>query len=254
MANFIWYELLTDDAAAAQAFYAGVIGWQVGDSGIADLDYRIFATTEGEAIGGLMQRPPGAAGKPVWLGYLPVVDVDESLATIVEDGGSVLMPAWTMAGVGRMALVADPLGAPFYIMAAEEERPSRAFVEHGTGPATGHVVWNERIASDPDRALAFFQRHFGWAHRGGMPMGELGEYRFLADGPVVLGALMGCPPGGVPGWHFYFAVEDIDAAAARVTKHGGTIAFGPMEIPGGDYSLSALDPQGARFGLVGPRK
>ncbi|MFE8584973.1 VOC family protein [Sphingomonas sp. NCPPB 2930] len=254
MANFIWYELLTDDAAAAQAFYAGVIGWQVGDSGIADLDYRIFATTEGEAIGGLMQRPPGAAGKPVWLGYLPVVDVDESLATIVEDGGSVLMPAWTMAGVGRMALVADPLGAPFYIMAAEEERPSRAFVEHGTGPATGHVVWNERIASDPDRALAFFQRHFGWAHRGGMPMGELGEYRFLADGPVVLGALMGCPPGGVPGWHFYFAVDDIDAAAARVTEHGGTIALGPMEIPGGDYSLSALDPQGARFGLVGPRR
>lgn len=254
MANFIWYELLTDDVAAAQDFYARVIGWQVGDSGIAGIDYRIFATPEGEAIGGLMQRPPGSPGGPVWFGYMPVVDVDESLGAIVEDGGSVLMPASTMDGVGRMALVTDPLGAPFYIMAPEEERPSRAFAEHGSGDVVGHVVWNERIASDPDRALAFFGRHFGWTHQGGMPMGELGEYRFLADGPVVLGALMGVPPGGQPGWHFYIAVDDIDAAKDRVLAHGGTVEFEPMEIPGGDYSMSARDPQGARFGLVGPRK
>lgn len=254
MANFIWYELLTDDVAAAQAFYARVIGWNVCDSGIPGIDYRIVATPEGEAVGGLMPRPRDAPGGPVWLGYLPVVDVDESAGAIVEDGGSVLMPAWTMAGVGRMALVTDPLGAPFYIMAPEEERPSHAFAEHGGDDVVGRVVWNERIASDPDRALAFFGRHFGWEHQGGMPMGELGEYRFLADGPVVLGALMGCPPGGTPGWQFYVAVDDIDAAAARVTDAGGRVEFGPMEIPGGDYSLSARDPQGARFGLVGPRK
>lgn len=254
MANFIWYELLTDDVAAAQDFYTHVVGWQIGDSGIAGIDYRIFATPEGEAIGGLMQRSEGSPGGPVWFGYLPVVDVDESLGAIVEDGGQVLMPAWTMDGVGRMALVTDPLGAPFYIMAPEEAQPSRSFVEHGTGAAAGHVVWNERIASDPDRALAFFGRHFGWTHQGGMPMGELGEYRFLADGPVVLGALMGCPPGGEPGWHFYVAVDDIDAAAARVADRGGRVEFGPMEIPGGEYSLSARDPQGARFGLVGPRR
>ncbi|MET4896117.1 VOC family protein [Sphingomonadaceae bacterium jetA1] len=253
MANFIWYELLTDDVATAQAFYSAVIGWQVGDSGIPDLDYRIVATAEGEAIGGLMQRPADAPGYPAWFGYLPVVDVDESLGTIVEDGGTVLKPAWTVPGVGRMALVADPLGAPFYVMAHEAERPSRAFAEYGSGAVVGHVVWNERIASDPDRALAFFARHFGWTHRGGMPMGELGEYRFLADGPVVLGAMMGCPPDGTPGWYFYVAVEDIDAAAGRVTDHGGTIEYGPVEIPGVGHALAARDPQGARFGLVGPR-
>jgi hypothetical protein len=27
-----------------------------------------------------------------------------------------------------------------------------------------------------------------------------------------------------------------------------------MEIPGGEFALNALDPQGASFGLVGPRK
>ena len=39
-----------------------------------------------------------------------------------------------------------------------------------------------------------------------------------------------------------------------VTAGGGQILFGPMEIPGGEYSLNGLDPQGAAFGLVGPRK
>jgi predicted enzyme related to lactoylglutathione lyase len=28
----------------------------------------------------------------------------------------------------------------------------------------------------------------------------------------------------------------------------------PIEIPGGEYSLTAVDPQGAVFGLVGPRQ
>jgi predicted enzyme related to lactoylglutathione lyase len=39
-----------------------------------------------------------------------------------------------------------------------------------------------------------------------------------------------------------------------VTAGGGQILYGPMEIPGGEYSLNGMDPQGAAFGLVGPRK
>jgi len=37
-------------------------------------------------------------------------------------------------------------------------------------------------------------------------------------------------------------------------RSGGQIFNGPMEIPGGEYALNAMDPQGASFGLVGPRK
>jgi uncharacterized protein len=38
-----------------------------------------------------------------------------------------------------------------------------------------------------------------------------------------------------------------------VKANGGTILVEPMEIPGGEYSLNVMDPQGAHFGLVGPR-
>ncbi len=160
------------------------------------------------------------------------------------------MPAWTMDGVGRMALVTDPLGAPFYIMASQAPQPSRAFVEHGTGPAMGHVVWNERIASDPDRALAFFGRHFGWSHQGGMPMGELGEYRFLADGPVVLGALMGVPPGasraGISILRWTISTQRRRGWSMRVARSNS----GRWRSPAGNIPCPRAIRR-ARFGLVG---
>ena len=48
-------------------------------------------------------------------------------------------------------------------------------------------------------------------------------------------------------------IADIDVAAAKITAGGGHILDGPHEIPGGEFSLQARDPQGAAFGLVGPR-
>ena len=74
-------------------------------------------------------------------------------------------------------------------------------------------------------------------------------------GHGVLGAVMPMMPGmPMPAWSFYFRVADIDVAAARITEQGGTLFQEPIEIPGGEFSLNASDPQGAMFGLVGPRK
>ncbi|HCO64552.1 MAG TPA: VOC family protein, partial [Alcanivorax sp.] len=47
---------------------------------------------------------------------------------------------------------------------------------------------------------------------------------------------------------------DIDAALKAITEHGGQILHGPDEIPGGDFALKGVDPQGARFALVGARR
>ena len=88
-----------------------------------------------------------------------------------------------------------------------------------------------------------------------MPMGELGDYRFIQRGEVGLGAVMPLMEGyPVPVWSFYIGVDDIDRAHAAVTANGGTVTSEPMEIPGGEYAMNGIDPQGAPFGLVGPRK
>ena len=40
--EFIWYELATDNADAAQHFYSAILGWRVTDSGQPGVDYRIL--------------------------------------------------------------------------------------------------------------------------------------------------------------------------------------------------------------------
>jgi predicted enzyme related to lactoylglutathione lyase len=68
----------------------------------------------------------------------------------------------------------------------------------------------------------------------------------------MIGGMMNKPPEMAnvpPNWLIYFRVPDINAAADRVKSKGGQIMNGPMEVPGGDWVLTATDPQGAVFGL-----
>ena len=88
-----------------------------------------------------------------------------------------------------------------------------------------------------------------------MDMGEMGKYRFIQHGGVGIGAVMPkMPQMPVSLWTYYIGVDDIDRAAGAIKEGGGSILNGPMEIPGGEYALNAMDPEGASFGLVGPRK
>ena len=87
-----------------------------------------------------------------------------------------------------------------------------------------------------------------------MDMGDMGAYRFIQRGEIGLGAVMPLMPG-MPAstWSFYIGVDDIDRALAAVKANGGTVTNEPMEIPGGEYAMNGIDPQGAAFGLVGPK-
>ena len=53
-------------------------------------------------------------------------------------------------------------------------------------------------------------------------------------------------------WNYYIGVDDIDRAVGAINSSGGRIVQEPMEIPGGEFALNGIDPQGAAFGLVGP--
>jgi len=87
-----------------------------------------------------------------------------------------------------------------------------------------------------------------------MDMGPMGKYEFIRHG-AVLGAMMPAQPEmGPPHWNQYFRVHDVDRAKAQIEAGGGQVVNGPHEIPGGDFAMNCVDPQGAHFGLVGPRR
>lgn len=258
--GFIWYELMTPDPAAAKRFYDAVIGWDIDAQSVAPgIEYRMIKRSDGGNAGGVLtltdeMRAGGA--RPIWLGYLHAADVDATVAAIKADGGQIRMDAWDQPGVGRLAMVTDPSGAPFYLMdpLPPEGQPD-AVSDVFSVDQPQHVRWNELWSDDPDGAVAFYARHFGWAQEGEMDMGEMGAYRFVQHNGVGIGAIMPkMPDMPVSLWNFYVGVDDIDRAAEAVTSAGGQVVNGPMEIPGGEYAVNAVDPQGAGFGLVGPRR
>ncbi|MBV1788521.1 VOC family protein [Marinobacterium sp. D7] len=258
--DFLWYELLTDDADAAQAFYSDVIGWQTVDSGVPNMDYRILQATDPDSgevnpVGGMMpltEEMRAGGARPVWLGYIAVEDVDHCVARITEAGGRVMLPPFDIDDVGRIAMVTDPQGVPFYIMRGFSEETSLAFAFDR--PRVGHCGWNELRTTDPAAAKQFYGELFGWQKEGEMDMGEEGCYEFLRHGSV-LGAVMPKPDTmPMPMWHFYFRVADIDRAVDKIASAGGQLTFGPVQVPGGDYIVKGIDPQGASFSLVGARQ
>jgi uncharacterized protein len=256
--DFIWYELMTTDADAARVFYEPVVGWTIEAKPSGPIDYRMVTASEGNVAGILPLTPEMVDGgaRPAWLGYVAVDDVDKMVTSVEDGGGRTLMPARTMDGVGRMAMVADPDGAPLYVMdptppPGDPDATSTAFSYDR--PRDGHCAWNELATSDPAAALHFYGVRFGWVEDGEMDMGPMGKYVFLRHGSMI-GAVMPKPPHmPASGWSYYFRVPDIDAAASAITRGGGQVVHGPQEIPGGDYSLNAVDPQGAAFALVGKR-
>ena len=259
---FIWYELMTRDVAAAKAFYDAVTGWTIAaESSVpgGSMDYRMIGRSDGGFAGGflgLSDDMQANGARPGWLGYLHVTDVDNAVAAIVAEGGVIHMPPQTMPGVGRMAMVADPQGAPIYIMTATPpaQNPDAASDVFSVDQPQ-HIRWNELQSSDPDASVAFYTKHFGWTQQGDMDMGPMGKYRFIQHDGVGIGAIMGKMaelPHSV--WSFYIGVDDIDCAVAAVTAGGGSLNGPINQIPGGEFSVHATDPQGLAFGLVGPRK
>lgn len=254
--DFIWYELLTSNPDAAGRFYESIIGWGVEKSEQPGMDYRMLSMPGEPPVAGLMaigDEMASNGARPAWLGYVGVDDVDTSAARIASAGGEIHMPPQDIPDVGRFAFVADPQGAMFYVMRGVSDETSLSFAYDR--PRAGHCAWNELSTTDPAGAMAFYTGQFGWAKDGEMEMGPLGTYEFLRTDQGMIGAIMPkMPEQPVTAWTFYFRIPDIDVAAAAIGEGGGTIVQEPIEIPGGDFSLVALDPQGAAFGLVGARK
>lgn len=255
--EFIWYELLTNDCDAAIKIYGSILGWQTRESIQQHVDYRICRMEDDDAgeahdVCGLLQLTDGMIKdgvKPVWLGYIGVEDVDQSASDIVAAGGSTQMPPTSIANIGRLAMVTDPQGVPFYVMRGLSNKNSLAFASDR--PRIGHCAWNELITSDPESAKAFYFNAFGWTKDGEMDIGPMGSYEFIRHNGII-GAIMPKPKEmKTPIWHYYFRCADIGRAAKTITELGGHIEFGPDEIPGGDFILKGIDPQGALFALIG---
>ncbi len=195
--SFIWYELMTPDPNAITPFYAAVVGWTISGAGPEQsdgMDYRMIGRSDGKFAGGVLRLSVDMlqhGARPLWLGYLSTPDVDTELSAIVSEGGALQMPAANIPNVGRIAMVTDPQGVPFYLMTpvpppGVPDTTSDVFDRH----ARQRVNWNELASPDLAASKAFYSRHFGFEFKESMNMGPLGDYCFIDHHGQRLGAVV----------------------------------------------------------------
>ena len=186
----------------------------------------------------------------MWLGYINVADVDTTVSQIEQRGGRTLMPANDIPDVGRIAMVADPQGAAFYVMKPippTDDPDARSDVFSPT--EVQRCAWNELLTTDLATAKKFYTELFGWTLGDTMPMGDMGVYQFVEQDGTMIGAMF-APPGRQPAWRFCFRVESLEKSIEAINAGGGEILFGPTEVPGGGRIVQANDPQGAFFMVI----
>jgi predicted enzyme related to lactoylglutathione lyase len=111
-----WNQLHTRDKEGAAAFYGAVFGWTLGDFG----GMGVWNLGE-NGIGGIMDMPPGSPDElpAFWMTIFSVADADESVAKASDLGGAVVSPPTDLEGIGRFALLTDPQGVYFGIIASD---------------------------------------------------------------------------------------------------------------------------------------
>jgi uncharacterized protein len=247
----LWYELMTTDKSAAEKFYSTVVGWTTAPFEGAGQPYTMFNRSANAPVGGVMTLPQGMNAPPHWAMYIGVPKLEDAFANVKRLGGGEISPVIEVPNVGRMQMVRDPQGAAFYIY----EPSSTPQAE--TKPTVGEISWHELYTTDATAAMKFYRELFGWKPTESMDMGEMGTYHMFGREQGSIGGMMNKPAAmaEVPShWLIYFNVPDINAATERVKSNGGNILNGPMEVPGGDWIVQCLDPQGAAFALHATKK
>jgi uncharacterized protein len=237
--TFSWAELVTTDAGSAKAFYTALLGWDYDDQPVGDDAVYSMAARDGKQVAALYTD---AGQPPHWNSYVTVASADEAAARATESGGSVVAEPFEVMTFGRMAVLADPVGATLCLW-EPREHIGAALVN-----APGALTWNDLMTPDPDGAVSYYGALFGWTAE---EIPGAGGYRVIRNGERSNGGIMPLAPdsGSPPSWLPYFGHEDVDRVVEAIGGLGGSVYNGPIQVPAGRFAVLG-DPQGAAFAVL----
>lgn len=243
----IWFDLTTPDLAAAERFYSGLFGWTFLEIHSAKTDYAV-ASSHDRLVGGLAQAhvPSGQSRQPAWLGFIAVGDVDLAKKSALAHGGKLLAEPRTFPGRGRQAVLADPDGAVFGVLASASGDPADDLAE------PGEWIWTAVLAKDANNDAAFYQSVFGYDVFD-LPSDDASTHVILSSDDYARASVNNLPSDTArrhPHWLNFVRVDDTSAAAAKAVQLGGRILVAPhLDRHGGQIAVIA-DPAGAPLGLM----
>jgi predicted enzyme related to lactoylglutathione lyase len=243
----VWADLVTPDLAAAERFYGGLLGWTFQTVHTGDTEYAI-ALAGGQPVGGLLQKPipAGEHRQSAWLTFIAVRDVDASKRVALAHGAKVLADVRDYPLRGRQAVLSDPEGAVFGILASSS----------GDSPdylaAAGEWIWSSMLCKDPDAEAAFYQEMFGYdvfdlASDDGL------THLILSSDDYARASANSFPVDSMrrhAHWLNFVRVASTADMLGKVVAAGGRVLVEPHIDRHGGLVAVVADPAGAPFGLM----
>ena len=245
----IWADLVTPDLKQAEQFYGALFGWTFepvnGDTTFA------IARNAGQPVAGIVQRAmtAGQQRQPAWLTFIAVRDVAAAQRSALANGGKILSGPKDYAQRGRQAVIADPDGAVFAVLASSSGDPPDVLAD------PGEWIWSSLIAKNTDHETGFYRALFGYDVFD-LPPEETSDnsrHVILASDDFARAGIHSLPVDAVhrhPHWLNFIRVDDAAAAAVKAIALGGKVLVEPrVDRHGGQLAVIA-DPSGAPIGVM----
>ena len=114
---FVWHELVTLDQKTSGAFFSQLFGWTRKEVDAGPFGTYTLFLKDGRDVAGMMDPTPDTPGKGShWHSYIAVADIEECAERAPSLGGRVVVPPHDVPDVGRICVVAGPIGAITHLM------------------------------------------------------------------------------------------------------------------------------------------
>lgn len=242
--QIVWHDLFTDDRQRTMNFFQRVAGWNYETERATDFAWGggekdfVLAMSGKEAGAGFAETPPRMNNG--WIAYVEVPDVDATAAHAEKLGGAIVRQPFEVPGVGRNALLRDPLGALIGISLSRHDFPvpRRQF---------GVEIY---ITDDSAFPEDFYSQLFNWKmdrqHRGA----QIGGVIIGPSGRKVALHVSGAVPDNTQAiWTPSIKVTDLRKSARTAKALDASFLEGSAKEPVADHSVFICDP-GSAFAFL----
>lgn len=238
--GFWQFEIRTHDLARTADFYRSVFDWE-----IVPLGPGLVLADTGRTPGIWLTQTASSEVPVGVVPYVEVPDCEAAAASVVDNGGRVLLPKTQSGAAGFWSHALDPYGNELAFW--EKAAPAPPYVGSGRNP----LIWHEIPTLDLATSVRFYKRVCGWNFQIDA---HVEDFAFWAERnqPMGVGLVGGERAKLFTAATFYVRVTDALLTRQRALEAGATIRAEVSKSPDGKTFMVLADPNDLPFGLEGP--
>jgi predicted enzyme related to lactoylglutathione lyase len=241
--KFVWADLVTDDALAAQKFYTALFGWKFYDYG-----GYLVGMNDDRPLCGMFQRPrpKDRKAEPRWFGYISVSNVERVKKVVLQAGGKVLAEPKKMPKRGEQAVFTDAEDAVFGVIKSSSGDPQDFLAD------PGDWIWIQLLSRDGRKAAEFYREVGGYTIIENTTSNKLNDYVLTSEGyaRATVRTIRTDDEKVRPTWLPFVRVLSVGESVTKAKQLGGKVLIEPKpELFDGKVAVIA-DPTGAAIGIL----